>query len=236
MPVSSTRLLAMWREVLTLSKLEEGEGVLVLTSANSNPQLIDAATRAASELGAKVARVDLPRDVRPGEAGTDPTRGHRAVADRRQPDGARRDEGGRPGDRPGLPSLHAGAARGAAAPERGCCWPTTPPKSSRGSCPPWRPAPGTGGARRLRAGAGAPHVTSKAGTDLRATSATFPITAEYGFVDEPGRWDHWPSGFVARQSQRADRATARWCSPRATSSFPSSPTCSPPIRLTISAG
>ncbi len=20
--------------------------------------------------------------------------------------------------------------------------------------------------------------------------------AEYGFVDEPGRWDHWPSGFV----------------------------------------
>jgi 2,5-dihydroxypyridine 5,6-dioxygenase len=23
----------------------------------------------------------------------------------------------------------------------------------------------------------------------------FPVIQEYGFVDEPGRWDHWPSGF-----------------------------------------
>jgi len=41
-------------------------------------------------------------------------------------------------------------------------------------------------------------VTSAAGTDLRARVGDYPITAEYGFVDEPGRWDHWPSGFVAR--------------------------------------
>ena len=24
----------------------------------------------------------------------------------------------------------------------------------------------------------------------------YPVIKEYGFVDEPGRWDHWPSGFL----------------------------------------
>ena len=40
------------------------------------------------------------------------------------------------------------------------------------------------------------HVTSAAGTDLRCALGEFPAIREYGYVDEPGRWDHWPSGFV----------------------------------------
>ena len=32
----------------------------------------------------------------------------------------------------------------------------------------------------------------------KATIGDYRITAEYGLADEPGRWDHWPSGFVAR--------------------------------------
>jgi 2,5-dihydroxypyridine 5,6-dioxygenase len=40
------------------------------------------------------------------------------------------------------------------------------------------------------------HITSAAGTDLRAKLGEFPAICEYGFVDQPGRWDHWPSGFV----------------------------------------
>jgi 2,5-dihydroxypyridine 5,6-dioxygenase len=40
------------------------------------------------------------------------------------------------------------------------------------------------------------HVVSAAGTDLRCPMGEFPAIAEYGFVDEPGRWDHWPSGFA----------------------------------------
>jgi 2,5-dihydroxypyridine 5,6-dioxygenase len=39
-------------------------------------------------------------------------------------------------------------------------------------------------------------VTSAAGTDLRCRLGEYPVTMEYGFVDEPGRWDHWPSGFA----------------------------------------
>ena len=40
------------------------------------------------------------------------------------------------------------------------------------------------------------HVTSDAGTDVRFALGQFPAISEYGFVDEPGRWDHWPSGFA----------------------------------------
>ncbi len=54
------------------------------------------------------------------------------------------------------------------------------------------------GARLLKAGRKL-HVTSEAGTDLTAdiSGADLPITQQWGFVDQPGRWDHWPSGFIA---------------------------------------
>lgn len=40
------------------------------------------------------------------------------------------------------------------------------------------------------------HITSKAGTDIRYKLGQYPTLIEYGFADEPGRWDHWPSGFL----------------------------------------
>ncbi|MEK1929858.1 MAG: leucyl aminopeptidase [Pararhizobium sp.] len=40
------------------------------------------------------------------------------------------------------------------------------------------------------------HITSKHGTDIRYTIGQYPVLVEYGFADEPGRWDHWPSGFL----------------------------------------
>lgn len=41
------------------------------------------------------------------------------------------------------------------------------------------------------------HVTSAAGTDLRVALGEFPCLTQYGFTDEPGRWDHCPSAFAA---------------------------------------
>jgi 2,5-dihydroxypyridine 5,6-dioxygenase len=40
------------------------------------------------------------------------------------------------------------------------------------------------------------HVTSPAGTDVTFQLGEFPTISEYGFCEEPGRWDHWPSGFL----------------------------------------
>jgi len=38
--------------------------------------------------------------------------------------------------------------------------------------------------------------TNPLGTDVTYKLGTFPVITEYGFTDEPGRWDHWPSGFL----------------------------------------
>lgn len=40
------------------------------------------------------------------------------------------------------------------------------------------------------------HITSPHGTDIHYELGQYPVLIEYGFADEPGRWDHWPSGFL----------------------------------------
>lgn len=42
--------------------------------------------------------------------------------------------------------------------------------------------------------------TNKAGTDVRYKLGQYPILIEYGFADEPGKWDHLPSCFAATSS------------------------------------
>lgn len=49
---------------------------------------------------------------------------------------------------------------------------------------------------RLRA-ARTMHITSPQGTDLRVDVGEYPCLVQYGYADEPGHWDHWPSAFVA---------------------------------------
>ena len=39
-------------------------------------------------------------------------------------------------------------------------------------------------------------ITSPHGTDVTYKLNTYPAIAEYACTDTPGRWDHWPSGFV----------------------------------------
>lgn len=47
-------------------------------------------------------------------------------------------------------------------------------------------------------------VTSDAGTDIRYGLSQYPILTEYGYTDKPGRWDHWPSGFLLTQGNDND--------------------------------
>ncbi|MEA2626334.1 MAG: 2,5-dihydroxypyridine 5,6-dioxygenase [Candidatus Binatota bacterium] len=39
--------------------------------------------------------------------------------------------------------------------------------------------------------------TNAAGTDVRYTLGQYGVFTEYGYTDTPGRWDHWPGGFLA---------------------------------------
>jgi len=52
---------------------------------------------------------------------------------------------------------------------------------------------------RLMREAGRLRVTSPHGTDLLYRLGQYPVMTEYGFTDIPGRWDHFPSGFLLTQ-------------------------------------
>lgn len=39
-------------------------------------------------------------------------------------------------------------------------------------------------------------ILSDAGTDLEMQLGEYPVITQYGFTDQPGRWDHWPSSFL----------------------------------------
>jgi 2,5-dihydroxypyridine 5,6-dioxygenase len=47
-------------------------------------------------------------------------------------------------------------------------------------------------------------VTSHHGTDLSYRLGQYPVMTEYGFTDTPGRWDHFPSGFLLTQGNDGD--------------------------------
>jgi 2,5-dihydroxypyridine 5,6-dioxygenase len=49
---------------------------------------------------------------------------------------------------------------------------------------------------RLLGAAKVLRVTSEAGTDVTYHLGNYGVLTEYGYTDEPGRWDHWPSGFA----------------------------------------
>jgi 2,5-dihydroxypyridine 5,6-dioxygenase len=196
MPISDTDMINAWREVLTLSKLTKGEVVTVLTSPDTHPQTLSTALIAARDLGAIVNRLDLP-----------PVNGEMSLS---------RDKLAFVGSTPLTGNPAAMAALKASdmvidlmlllfSPEQGevlesgtrMLLAIEPPEVLARLVPTM--------ADRVRVKAAAEklkvakemHVTSAAGTDLRCALGDYPLLEEYGFVDAPGRWDHWPSGFLA---------------------------------------
>lgn len=199
MPLSPVQIASMWREVLTLSNVGAGERVLVLTSSHSNPALIDGAMRAAAELDAKVARLDLPPSWHVAETRSDATtidgisaiEGHDlAIATMKAADIVI----------DLLWLIHSPAQKEVLKSGTRMLLAYEPPEVLA------RVMPSLDDRRRVLAARDAYargqriRITSEAGTDLAAEIGDFPANAEYGFADQAGRWDHWPSGFVARMT------------------------------------
>jgi 2,5-dihydroxypyridine 5,6-dioxygenase len=181
---------------LTLCQLKRGEVVTILTAPDTNRQTLTTATMAAQAMGAVVNRLDLP-----------PVNGERSLS---------RDKLAFVGTTPLTGNKAALAALKASdlvldlmtllfSPEQleilqsgtRILLAVEPPEVLARLIP-----TETDRARVLRAGkqlaaAKEMHVTSAAGTDLRCALGEYPLLEEYGFVDAPGRWDHWPSGFLA---------------------------------------
>ncbi|MCH1988802.1 2,5-dihydroxypyridine 5,6-dioxygenase [Achromobacter xylosoxidans] len=195
MPVSDIDLIRAWKQVLTLSRLEAGQTVTVLTGADTHPQTLRCAIAAASDMGARVNRLDLPpvngekslsRDSL-AYLGTTPLTGNpAAIAALKASDLVL--------DLMTLlfsPEQHEILQGGtkillAVEPPEILCR-LVPTEADRARVR--AAAAQIAEARKMR-------ITSRAGTDLQCRLGSFPAISEYGFVDEPGRWDHWPSGFV----------------------------------------
>ncbi|VTU17676.1 2,5-dihydroxypyridine 5,6-dioxygenase [Variovorax sp. RA8] len=195
MPVSDHQLIGAWNQVLTLSRLEPGQTVTVLTSAATHPQTLQCALAAAQAKGAIVNRLDLPpvnaekslsRDSL-AYLGTTPLTGNNAaIAALKASDLVL--------DLMTLlfsPEQHEILASGTK-----ILLAVEPPEVLVRMLPTEADRARVKAAAARIARATRMHVVSDAGTDLRCPLGQFPAISEYGFVDEPGRWDHWPSGFV----------------------------------------
>jgi 2,5-dihydroxypyridine 5,6-dioxygenase len=195
MSVSDTELFEAWKQVLSLSKVTEGEMVTILTSADTDLRNLVAARLAATVLGACVTVIDLP----PVNARLSLSRDKAAYIGKTSLEG----------------NLSALAALKASdlvidlmyllfSKEQGeilgsgtrILLASEPPEILT------RIIPTLDDKRRVTAAqsridrAKTMVVTSDAGTNIQFELGQYKAIAEYGFADAPGRWDHWPSGFV----------------------------------------
>ncbi|MDR8398294.1 2,5-dihydroxypyridine 5,6-dioxygenase [Paraburkholderia sp. USG1] len=195
MPVSDYAMLEAWKTVLELSRLQSGQTVTVLTGAASHPQTVSTALTAAALMGAVVNRLDL-QPVNAEKAlsrdalaylGTTPLTGNRAAI-------AALKESDLVLDLMTLlfsPEQHEILRSGTK-----ILLAVEPPEVLV------RMVPSVEDRARVKAAtdrivrAKVMQVRNDAGTDLTCALGQYPAISEYGFVDEPGRWDHWPSGFA----------------------------------------
>ncbi|MGC3983592.1 MAG: 2,5-dihydroxypyridine 5,6-dioxygenase [Pseudorhodoferax sp.] len=195
MPVSDHQLTQAWSEVLRLSKVQPGQAVTILTGAATHPQTLRAATMAAQAAGAIVSRIDLPpvnadkalsRDAL-AYLGETPLTGNPAAIAALKASDLVLDLMTLLFSPEQIDILESGTKILLAVEPPEVLVRTVPTEADR--------------ARVLAAStklkkARTMHVTSEAGTDVTFQLGEFPTICEYGFVDEPGRWDHWPSGFL----------------------------------------
>lgn len=207
MSISDYTLIEAWKKVLKLSRLEAGQTVTILTGAATHPQTLSCAQIATQSMGAIVNRLDLP-----------PVNGEKAFS---------RD----PLSYLGTTALTANRAAIAALKESDLVLDlmtllfspeqhdilksgtkvllaVEPPEVLARLVPTEEDRIRVLTATRKIGSAGEMRVYSAAGTSLLCPLGEFGPTAEYGFVDEPGRWDHWPSGFaLTYPNDRAARGT-----------------------------
>ena len=196
MAISDLDLVAAWKDVLTLSKLTAGEQVTILVSDDSRQQLVHTCRMAVGQMGGIVTLLHLPpkngekalsRD-KSGYVGHTSLEGNRAALECMKHSDLVIDTMMLLFSPEQEQILHAKTRMLLAC---------EPPEVML------RMIPTMEDRRRARAGAArlgrakTMTVTSKAGTDFRCDLGQYPVLTQYGFVDEPGRWDHWPSCFVA---------------------------------------
>jgi 2,5-dihydroxypyridine 5,6-dioxygenase len=195
MAISDHDMTEAWKAVLSLSRLERGQTVTILTGSHTHQQTLDTAKLAVQSMGATVNCLELQ-----------PVNGEKSIS---------RDPLAYVGTTPLTGNAPAMAACKASdlvldlmlllfSPEQAeilesgtkILLAVEPPEILCRILPKQEDKVRITAAARMIEAASVMTVTSSAGTDLRCPLGQYPAVKEYGFVDEPGRWDHWPSGFA----------------------------------------
>lgn len=234
MPVSDVEMIEAWRKVLALSRLEPGQMVTVLTGPHTHAQTLTTAITAARMAGAIVNRLDLL-----------PVNAEKSLS---------RDPLAYVGSTPLTGNLPAMAACKASdlvldlmlllfSPEQAeilesgtkILLAVEPPEILTRIMPDEADRDRVEAAGRIIARSGTMHVTSAAGTDIVFRLGQYPPVLEYGFVDKPGRWDHWPSGFVVTWPNEGE-SEGKIVIDRGDIILPTKSYARDPITLTVSNG
>lgn len=195
MPVSDFQLTQAWSEVLRLSRLQPGQSVTILTGAATHPQSLRTAVMAAQAAGAVVSRIDLPpvnadlalsRDPL-AYLGVTPLTGNAVALAALKASDLVIDLMTLLFSPEQIDILKSGTKILLAVEPPEVLVRTVPTEADRTRV--------LAASEKLRK-ARQMHVVSEAGTDVTFDLGEFPTICEYGFVEEPGRWDHWPSGFL----------------------------------------
>lgn len=199
MAVSDHVMLEAWKQVLGLCRLERGQCVTILTDPDTHPQTLASAIAGASFYGAIVNRLELmptnaerslSRD-KTAYVGTTPLTGNRMALAALKASDLIIDM---------VLLLHSPEQNEVLAGGSRMLLAVEPPEILARLVPTEEDRTRVLAAARKLEAARRMHVTSPSGTDLRLELGAFPLLKEYGFVEEPGRWDHWPSGFLATWS------------------------------------
>ncbi len=195
MPVSDNQLVEMFEHVLTLSNVTPSESVAILKSHYSNPRIVDAAFNAAQRLGAKVYGVELPALNPPKAMGNDmtaycgdtPLTGNKAAQTALEAADLIVDT---------MMLLHSPEQEQILKTGTRILLAVEPPEVLARILPTLEDKRRVVAAEKVLKTAKKMRVTSAAGSDFTMSLGDYPTVTEYGFADEPGRWDHWPSGFL----------------------------------------
>jgi len=177
----STELVPLFRKQLELSRVKEGERVLLITDPRFNPHYPAAFFGAALSLGAEVYQITMPfttKELPPfvGEVmkQADIVIGMSKVQWLYT--------------RPHAEALETGTRTLMVVEAEDELIRLFPRKEVQRR--------GEEGVKVMNAGRKI-HITSDAGSDLVVDKGDRPVHCSYGFSDKPGRWDHWPQGNVS---------------------------------------
>lgn len=186
LPISrklSAELIPLFKRELELCKLKAGETLLVFSDSMFNPHYVAAFTGAAMQIGAETVHMEVPFSTKSFSSRTISDAWQ--AADMVVPLTTQ------------VPWLYSDAHNAALDAGTRTLMVQEPVDILM------RMFPDEEVRRRTIAGARRMNVTttirvcSDAGTELVMNKKGRPGIGQYGISDEPGRWDHWPSGLVA---------------------------------------